>query len=436
MENKDLKVSRNSRRGLIKGAIGTGALLIAQANRAPAQQTGTMAGRKFRAFVRHDRGTSVEELTLLPIQPRQVVIRTAASQCCYTITSEGLAMGKPLITGEAATILGHGGVGVVEAVGPQVRRVQVGDRVLVGVTPQCGDCYNCIHGRPDRCLMHSEPNLPIATMRDGTPVIGYKHRGGFGELIVADEIYCCTILSDAPSAELAMLHCVGMCGLGATMTVAPIEVASDVVVLGCGPVGLSAVQGARIKGASQIIAVEPIRYRREAALKVGATVALDPNAEGDKLVEKIRHLCKAGMGRKLSGGGNIGPEFVIEAVGGDAFPPKVEGGPDPAGTLPLQQAWELCSEAGHLVTTGVGRPKGAKITFSADEWANAKKNHHPGNLGGANPKRDLPRFVRLIETGQFNAKALATATYSLDRAGEALQAAADRTTVAAVIVFG
>ena len=90
-----------------------------------------------------------------------------------------------------------------------------------------------------------------------------------------------------------MLHDVGMVGLASTMTKVNVEVGSDVVVLGCGPVGLSAVQGARIQGAAQIIAVEPIKYRRDLALRVGATVALDPDVEGDNLVPKIRQLCQS-----------------------------------------------------------------------------------------------------------------------------------------------
>jgi S-(hydroxymethyl)glutathione dehydrogenase/alcohol dehydrogenase len=405
--------------------------MAAQVNRAPAQQTGAVAGRKFRAFVQHGNGVSVEELKLLPIQPRQVVIRTAASQCCYTITSQVLGNRR----GTTAAILGHGGVGVVEAIGPQVKRVQVGDRVIVGVTPQCGECYNCLHGRPDRCLMNADPNLPVAEMQDGTPVVSDNHRGGFGELMIAPEEHCCAVFTDVSAVELAMLHCVGVCGLAATMTEAPVEPGSDVVVLGCGPVGLSAVQGARIKGASQIIAVEPIRYRRDIALKLGATTALDPNAERDQLVPRIQKMCKAGLGPRLAGGGNNGPDFVIEAVGGDLFPPKVEAGPDPTGVLTLRQAWDLCSAVGHIFTTGAGYPPGSTITLRAIEFAGGRKNMHTGNLAGAHLKRDLPRFVRLIEAGQFDAKALATNTYPLDRLKEAFQAVADRTILGAVAVF-
>ena len=119
----------------------------------------------------------------------------------------------------------------------------------------------------------------------------------------------------------------------------------------------------------------------------------------------------------------------------DQVRPKAEVGPDPTGILSLQQAWELCSPVGHVVTLSGGHPPGSVVSIPANQWANGAKSHQPGNLAGANPMRDIPRFVRLIEAGLFNAKALATATFPLDRTREAFQAVADRTTLAAVMVF-
>lgn len=435
-----------SRRHVLRGAaavVAGGAVALtagtsASAQGAPAARgQGTaqpVAGRKFKAFIRYGTGAGVQELTLRPLMPRRVLIRTETSQCCYTVTAQALGTSNFA----APMILGHGGIGVVEAVAPDVTRVQVGDRVMVVATPQCGQCHSCLNGRADHCLRvtgRGEPNPPIADMADGTPVVPFNHKGGISEYMMPPEDFCVPLFTNAPSLDLAMLHCVGLCGLGATMTMAPIEAGSDVVVFGAGPVGLSAIQGARIKGATRIIAIDPVRARREAALKLGATLALDPNAEGDRLVAKIQDICKGRTPRTLAGGGNTGPDFVIEAVGGDAFPPKAEVGPDPTGVLPLQQAWDLCSATGHLVTTSVGHPPGARVSFPASGWANGAKNHHPGNLAGANPQRDIPKFVTLLESGAFNAKAMATATFPLDRAREAFQAVSDRTTIAAVIVI-
>jgi S-(hydroxymethyl)glutathione dehydrogenase/alcohol dehydrogenase len=226
------------------------------------------------------------------------------------------------------------------------------------------------------------------------------------------------------------------------MNLAPIFPGSDVVVLGAGPVGLGAIQSARIMGAAQIIAVEPIGYRRNVALKVGATMVLDPNAEGSGLVEKIRELCKGKTGRRFAGGrawdGEAfavprGPDFTIEAVGGDAFPPKVEAGPDPTGILPLQQAWEFTRAGGHIVTLGFAQR--GNVSYPASSFANRGRTIHAGQQGGLNMLRDLPRYVRLIEKGVIDLKPIVTATYPLDRVMEAVHAVADRTTVAAVITF-
>jgi S-(hydroxymethyl)glutathione dehydrogenase / alcohol dehydrogenase len=395
-------------------------------------QTPSSSHQRFRAYVRFGAGASVQELRLLPISPRQVVLRSEAAQICYTTTAQGL--GSTNVA--EAFIPGHGGVGTVIEIGSKVNRVAVGDRVVVAGTRQCGECYNCLRGRADHCLLTNgggDPNAPVAETSDGTKVTGFTPC--CSELMVVFEESCVPVFTRVSSVELAMLHDTGLCGLAATMTKVRIESGSDVVVLGAGPIGLAAIQGARIQGAAQIISVDPIRYRREAALALGATIALDPNAEGGRLVQRIQELCKGKTDRRLAGGGNIGPDLVIEAVGGDLFPPKTEVGPDPTGILSLQQAWQLCSPVGHVVTTSGGHPPGSVVTIPANQWANGSKSHQPGNLAGANPMRDIPRFVRLIEAGLFDAKALATSTFPLERTRDAFQAAADRTTVAAILVY-
>ncbi len=280
-------------------------VLAAQSAGAPAQKTNTVAGRKFRAVVSAGYGpntTRLEELTLLPLGPRQILVRTEATQCCYTLTSRVLGtqdppdandpQNRPIMTdADLPVIDGHGGVGVVEAVGSEVRRAQVGDRVVVPVTAQCGQCYQCLRGRAERCQFQATRKLvAIAQRSNGSKVYGRGNIGGMAELMVASEEAVVPVFTSAKSVDLAMLHCVGGTGLGATMTLAPVEAGSNVAVWGGGPVGLSAVQGARIMGAAQIVLVEPIRVRRELGLKVGATVALDPNVEGSKLVHKVKDL--------------------------------------------------------------------------------------------------------------------------------------------------
>ena len=156
--------------------------------------------------------------------------------------------------------------------------MQVGDRVCVSGTPQCGNCYQCLRGRADMCqfLGRQGPNdlVPIADMRDGTPVYASSHIGGLAELMVTFEEWVVPVFTKASAVELGMVcSCVSVAGLGTatSQTLAAVAPGAIAAIVGCGPLGLSAVQGARIAGASKIIAIDPIKARRELALKVGAT---------------------------------------------------------------------------------------------------------------------------------------------------------------------
>ena len=462
-----------SRRTLLKHAAAAAAAggatmigaapLAAQAGAQAAGDRGpNLAGRKFRAVVSTGFGPNttklVDNLTLLPIGGRQVVIQTEASQCCYTMCArvlgtqdppDPLGPQAPVIVNDPnePTIQGHGGVGRVLAIGPDVKRVAVGDRVMVPVTAQCGQCYQCLHGRADRCQFGlGAKTQPIATMSNGTKVVQAGNIGGLADYMVAFEEAVIPIFSNAPSDELAMLHCVSGCGLGMTMTLSPIEPGSNVAVFGLGPVGLSAVQGARIMGAAQIIAVDPVKVRRDLAMKLGATAVLDPNVDKSwDLVARIKNMCK-GTDRIYSGGSyqaanragiaaNIGPDYVIEAVGYDRFKPKVEAGPDPTGMEPLAQVWQTTPTGGHLCTCGVGHPTQAKVSFPVGQWTNGSKTHHSSQYGGTSSMREMPRYVRLIERGLFDAKSMITNRYSLDKIMDAYEAVAYRTTVTAMIVM-
>ena len=411
-----------SRRSMLrKAAAAVGGVSTLQADSALASQTTASSGRTpsqsgqtFRAYVRFGTGASVQELKLLPIGPRQVVVRTEASQVCYTTTTLGLGT-TPIAQ---AQVPAHGGVGVVIEVGATVERVKLGDRIIVAGQAQCGSCYNCLRGRADHCLMGGgggNPNAAFAEMKDGTKVAGY--RGGLSELMVTSEDYCVPVVTKVSAVELAMLHDVGMVGLAATMTKVKIEAGSDAVILGCGPLGLSAVQGARIQGAAQIIAVDPVKYRRDVALSVGATIALDPNVEGANLVPKIRQLCQSRTG-PLAGGGNTLPDYVLEAAAAHLFRPKVELGPDPPACSSCSRRGSCVRRSGNLVTTGVGHPPGTMISFPAGQWSNSSKTHHPGNVAGANHAARRAAVRPADRSGLFNAKALATATFrSTGRAG-------------------
>lgn len=441
-------------------AVAAGATLLAGPQQAPSVVT----RRRFRAWISRGNGpgrTSLQEVTLRPISGRQVLVRTEATNLCYS--NSPAVLGQPQPAGapqqsvlaaasgarrmnDLAVIQGHGGIGVVEAVGPEVRRVQVGDRVCVSGTPQCGSCYRCIRGRSDMCQFLSaigaDDLVAIGDLSDGSPVYENSHIGGLAELMVAPEEWIVPLFTRADTVELGMVcSCVSVAGLGAATSpnLAPVEPASGVAVVGCGPLGLSAIQGARIAGAATIIAIDPIRVRRELALRVGATHALDPNVERDTVIQKVRELTAWPTDRLWSGGRNpagrrpgAGADFVIEAAGADQFPPKLEAGPDPSGILPMQQAYQMCALGGHVITTSLVR---GNITLPGTLFSIGGITHHGGQAGGASPLRDIPRFVRYLESGQFNSKALATLVVPLRDMLDAYTQVAYRTTVTAIMTM-
>ena len=455
-----------SRRNLLRdsaAAAAGGAALLAQAGAAFGQAPAVVTQRRFKAWISRGNGpgrTTLHEATLRPIAGRQVLVRTEATNLCYSNVPAVLglppptppvasALAAPAPAGgrrmaDMAVIQGHGGVGVVEAVGPEVRRVRVGDRVCVSGTPHCGSCYRCLRGRSDMCQFLSaigaDDLVAIADLADGTPVYQNSHIGGLAEVMVAFEEWVVPIFTQLPAAELGMVcGCTSVAGLGATTAHAlmTIEPASSVAVVGCGPLGLSAVQGARIAGASTIIAIDPIRVRREAALKVGATHVLDPNVEGDGLVARVRSLTSWPTDRLWAGGRNpagrrpgSGADFVVEAAGLDQVTPKLERGPDPTGLQPMQQAYQMCALGGHLITTSIIR---GDMVLPGNLFSIGGVTHHGGQAGGCSPMRDIPRFVELLEKGQYDAKSLATSIVPLERMLEGYEEVAYRTTITGIM---
>src|SRR3984885_16301105 len=219
MEPKDLTVSR-------RGVLAGGVALAAQSGVLRAQSNSAASRRKFRGWVSRGTGpgrTTLQDLTLRPISGRQIIVRTEATNLCYSNSTDVLGLPVPglppappagekaappravspafLAMSRMALIQGHGGVGIVEAVGPEVRRVQVGDRVCVSGAPQCGACYQCLRGRADMCqfLGRQGPNdlVPIADMGEGTPVYANSHIGGLAELMVTFEEWVVPVFTKA-----------------------------------------------------------------------------------------------------------------------------------------------------------------------------------------------------------------------------------------------
>ena len=260
--------------------------------------------------------------------------------------------------------------------------------------------------------------------------------------MTAFEEYCVPVFTDLPAAQLTLLGDQLASGFAAGHADMVFQPGSDVVVFGAGPVGLGAVQAARVMGAGQVIVVDPIRYRREFSTKLGATTTLDPNAEGDGIVERIRELCRGPNDRRFAGGtswgraGNAamsrGADFVVEAAGIQTMPPKVEAQPDPTNVKTVLQAWDSTRAGGHVMLMGFTLQP---VPFPGVSLALLGRTIHPGQQGGLHVMRDIPRYVKLIERGVIDAQSVITKRYTLDQSRQAVQDTADRTIITGVIEF-
>jgi S-(hydroxymethyl)glutathione dehydrogenase / alcohol dehydrogenase len=330
----------------------------------------------------------IEDLPTPSIGPHDVLVRLAASGICHTDLTviQGLShLPLPIVPG-------HEGCGTVEAVGAEVRRAQVGDRVLASVSPACGSCWWCLNRLSNHCeLGPSVQTTPRFALPDGRSATAICGCGTFAEAMVVHEASVVPVQTELADDELALLGCGVTTGLGAVLNTAQVQPGSSVAVIGCGGVGQSVVQGSRIAGAATIIAIDPAAGRREACLALGATHALDP-ADGDP-VEQVRALTD---GR--------GADFTFEVVGRPEL---------------IVQAFDMARAAGTV--TVVGMPaKDDVITLPALRAVFSGKRLAGSKVGGAQILRDFPRFVRLAEAGRLDLRSMVSRRIALDEVNEGI----------------
>jgi S-(hydroxymethyl)glutathione dehydrogenase/alcohol dehydrogenase len=332
----------------------------------------------------------VEEVEPLPLGPRDVVVRIAASGICHTDVNviDGLsALPLPIVPG-------HEGCGTVEEVGPEVRRVRVGDRVLASVSPACGSCWWCVNGMSNRCeLGPAVLTAPRHRLGDGREVPAVCGCGTFAEAMVVHEASVVAVRTDLPDDELALLGCGVTTGLGAALNTAGVAPGSSVAVIGCGGVGQSVVQGARLAGALTIVAVDPEADRRSASVALGATHAVDPTA-GDP----VGHVRELTEGR--------GADYTFEVVGRPEL---------------MVQAHEMARPGGTVVLVGMPA-KDATLCLPASAAVFSGKRLVGSKVGDAQVLRDFPRYIRWAETGKLDLGSLVSRRITLDAVNDGLDA--------------
>jgi S-(hydroxymethyl)glutathione dehydrogenase / alcohol dehydrogenase len=337
---------------------------------------------------------SVTEVGLDPPGPGEVSVRIHASGVCHSDLSvlDGTVMSL------TPCVLGHEGAGVVEAVGPGVTRVQEGDHVVLSWIAACRRCFHCLHGQPQLCLSGVRHH---GTMDDGTTRFhldggGTLYHGlnaaTFAEATVVREGAVVPVGADIPFTLAALIGCGVTTGVGAAVRTAKVQPGERVTVIGCGGVGLSAVQGCRISGASVILAVDPVPARREAALCCGATHAVSSCDEA------------SGLLRDLTGG--VDSDVVFEVVGR----PELQ-----------RRAWELTRRGGRTVMVGVAGFE-AETTFPSLMLTISERTLLGCIYGSADIDRDFPWLLDLHRSGSLDLAALVSQTLPLDRVNDALDA--------------
>ncbi len=333
---------------------------------------------------------AIESLDPLRPGPRDVVVHVGASGICHTDLSVRNGLFAGIIT--EAMVGGHEGAGTVVEVGDQVTRVAVGDRVVAAFRPACGVCFYCMRDRSHLCDAHGRfLKVPRATLADGSPTVAMSGLGTFSDLMTCDEASVVRVSSDLPDSQLALLGCGMTTGVGAALNTAQLPAGATTVVVGCGGVGQSVIQGARVAGASRIIAVDPVEAKRKVALQLGATDVIDP-ADGPP-EEQVRELTS---GR--------GVDYAFDVVGLQDV---------------VASTFKMISKGGMLVLVGYG-PMDTQLVFPAFDLQSQEKVVKGCVAGSSQVRRDFQRYVDLIEGGRLDAAALVSEEISLTDVNRAM----------------
>ena len=346
---------------------------------------------------------AIETVELAKPGPGEVMIRTAACAICHSdIFFVDGAWG-----GDLPAVYGHEAAGVIEAVGPGVTRLKVGDPVVATLIRNCGFCPACAEGAPVFCeeVFPLDRRSPLSDS-DGRPIVHGLRTGAFAERMVVDQSQAVAIPKDMPLDSASLIACGVLTGLGAVVNTAGVKAGSSVVVIGCGGVGLNSIQGARISGASPVIAVDVEPSKLAAAREFGASETV--NARSEDVVERVA---------ALTGGRKADWVFVTVGVKGAA-----------------EHGVSLMKRNGATVLVGMP-PSGVTATIDPG-WLAADGQRILGSkMGSARPAIDVPRIVQFYREGRLKLEPLISGRYRLESINEALASSRSGAAVRNVIVF-
>lgn len=345
-----------------------------------------------RGAVFHEMGkeeiTYHEDVEVSDPGPGEVKVRIHAAGVCHSDLS---AMNGTLPQ-PAPAVLGHEGAGEIVAVGEGVFGVGVGDHVIIAWTPPCGVCNPCLRGEANLCVSIFFQIAGAQRFKvGGEPAFGFAGTGTFAEEMVVPYQGVVKIPDDVPYEIGALIGCGVTTGVGAALNTAKVKPGSTVVVFGAGGVGISAIQGARIAGAAEIVAVDTISAKLEDAKRFGATHGTDPDGL-DALNAKINN--------------GEGFDYAIECIGIPAT---------------IRASYDAVRRGGTAVIVGAGRTD-ATVEFNAFELFFMEKKLLGSYYGSADVRTEFLRLIRLWRAGRLDLEGMISRRLDISQAQDAFDA--------------
>jgi S-(hydroxymethyl)glutathione dehydrogenase/alcohol dehydrogenase len=332
-----------------------------------------------------DEKLDIVDATLAPPDARQVRVRIRATGVCHS----DLSAMRGMIPQPAPFVPGHEGAGEVAEIGSAVTEVAVGDHVIVAWMPPCGTCRFCLGGQPELCMdvTMRAGFMPRFTV-DGEPCFGMAGCGTFAEELVIPVEGVVKIPDDVPWDVASLIGCGVTTGVGAAINMAKVTPGSSVVVFGCGGVGVNVIQGARLAGAAEIVAVDLVEARREEARRFGATHTSSP----DDL---------PALSADLTGG--IGFDYGFEVIG-----------------LPttIRATYDAVRRGGTATIVGMGSAE-KMVEFNAFELFFNEKALLGSLYGSADVRTEFHRLIRLWRNGRLDLEGLISKRGTLDDVNQA-----------------
>jgi NDMA-dependent alcohol dehydrogenase len=362
----------------------------------------------------HHQDWKVEEMTLDDPGPGEVLVKTAYAGMCHS--DEHVVQGDMLVP-HFPFVGGHEGSGVVEAVGPGVDTVAPGDHVAMSFVPSCGRCKWCSTGRQYICDLGAKLfDLQMITREPGsvshrigdTEAARFAQVGTFSEHLLVSQDSLVKVESDLPLDVAALVSCGVATGWGSAVHRANVQPGDNVAVIGVGGVGINAVQGARMAGAKRVIAIDPVEFKREKAMEMGATHTYSSIEEALLAVPDLTwgDMCDAVI-------------LVPGVVTGDMIEP----------------ALNLTSKGGTLVVTAIGNMLQTDTALNLFMLSMMNKEVKGTIFGSGNPRADIPALLSMYREGELKLDELITNRYRLDDINQGYQDMRDGKNIRGVIDF-